>query len=82
MELNTPRIIVFVVLIVAFGLLVTERLRIDLVACFIILALALSHVLSSEQAFFGLGSEPPIVVAAIFIKTAAVAIMAPVGWPA
>ena len=71
MELTTPQIYVFVILIIAFGLLVTERLRIDLIACLIILALAGTGVLTSEQAFSGFGSEPAIVVAAIFIKTAA-----------
>lgn len=71
MELTTPQIYVFIILVVAFGLLVTERLRIDLIACLIILALAGTGVLTSEQAFSGFGSEPAIVVAAIFIKTAA-----------
>jgi di/tricarboxylate transporter len=71
LELTTPQIYVFIILIVAFGLLVTERLRIDLIACLIILGLAGTGVLTSEQAFSGFGSEPAIVVAAIFIKTAA-----------
>src|SRR5688500_5055298 len=71
LELTTPQIFVFITLIVALGRLVTERLRIDVIACLITLALALTPVLTPEQAFAGFGSEPAIVIASIFIKTAA-----------
>jgi di/tricarboxylate transporter len=57
----------FGILIVAFGLLITERLRNDLVAVLIILALAISGLLSAEEALSGFGSEPAIVVASIFV---------------
>jgi di/tricarboxylate transporter len=61
----------FAILIVAFGLLVTERLRNDLVALLIIIALTVSGLLSSTDALAGFGSEPAIVVAAIFVMSAA-----------
>jgi di/tricarboxylate transporter len=61
----------FVILLVAFGLLITERLRNDVVALLIILALASTHLLSDKDALAGFGSEPAIVVAAIFVMTAA-----------
>jgi len=60
-----------VILIVAFALLITERLRNDLVAVLIVLALAISGLLEPGEALSGFGSEPAIVVAAIFVLSAA-----------
>ena len=56
-----------VILVVAFGLLLTEKLRNDLVGVLIILSLAISGILTPEEAFSGFGSEPAIIVAAIFV---------------
>jgi di/tricarboxylate transporter len=61
----------FVILIVAFGLLLTEKLRNDLVAILIMLALVLAGVLESGEALSGFGSEPAVVVAAIFVLSGA-----------
>ena len=60
-----------VILIVAFALLITERLRNDLVAVLIVLALAITGLLEPGEALSGFGSEPAIVVAAIFVLSAA-----------
>src|SRR5438477_10855742 len=62
--------IFFAILIVAFGLLITERLRNDVVAILIVIALSSTHLLSDKEALAGFGSEPAIVVAAIFVLTA------------
>ena len=59
------------ILVVAFGLLVTERLRNDVVAVLIIIALFVTHTLDARAALAGFSSEPAIVVAAIFVMTAA-----------
>lgn len=61
----------FVILLVAFGLLLTEKLRNDVVAILIILALAITGVLTPDEALSGFGSEPAIVVAAIFVLSGA-----------
>jgi di/tricarboxylate transporter len=61
----------FVILLAAFGLLITERIRNDLVALLIILALALTGILKPVEALAGFGSEPAIVVASIFVMSAA-----------
>jgi di/tricarboxylate transporter len=61
----------FVILAVAFGLLTTERIRSDIVAVLIILALAVSGLLKPAEALAGFGSEPAIVVAAIFVLSGA-----------
>ena len=59
------------ILAAAFGLLMTERLRKDLVAVLIILALYVTGILSAREALSGLSSEPAIVIAAIFVLAAA-----------
>lgn len=56
---------------VAIVLLVSEKLRPDLVALLIIVALAGSHLLKSSEAFSGLSSEPAIVIAGMFVLSAA-----------
>ena len=61
----------FVILLVAFALLITEKLRNDLVAVLIVLALAGTGLLSPADALAGFSSEPALVVAAIFVMSAA-----------
>jgi di/tricarboxylate transporter len=60
-----------VILVAAFGLLVTERIRSDIVALLIVLALYLTRILSPSEALSGFSSEPAIVVAAIFVLSEA-----------
>ena len=57
----------FAILLVAFVLLLTERIRNDVVAILIVLALAASGVLSPREAVAGFSSEPALVVAGIFV---------------
>lgn len=52
-------------------LLLTERIRIDVTGILIIVALAVTGLLSPEEALSGFGSEPAIVVAAIFVMSGA-----------
>src|SRR5687768_642723 len=66
-ELSADQAIVFAILIVAFGLLITERLRNDIVAILIVVALSATGVLEPKEAVSGFSSEPAIVVAAIFV---------------
>lgn len=64
---------------IAFGLIlagglylfVTEKLRVDVTAMVILLALVLSGVLDSQQALSGFASEPAIIVAAVFVISGA-----------
>ncbi|MBV8714048.1 MAG: SLC13 family permease [Chloroflexi bacterium] len=58
------------ILAVAIGLLVTERLRPDLVALLIVLALAYTRILSTSDALSGLNSEPAVVIACMFVLSA------------
>ena len=61
----------FVILTGAFALLLSEKLRNDLVAVLIVLALAGTGLLSPADAVAGFASEPALVVAAIFAMGAA-----------
>ncbi len=70
-DLTAQQISFFVILAVAFGLLITERIRNDIVALLIVLALAITQVLKPEEALSGFGSEPAIVVASIFVMSGA-----------
>ncbi len=70
-QFTFQQIAFFVVLASAFGLLLTEWIRPDLVAVLIILALAILKIIKPVEALAGFGSEPAIVVASIFVLSAA-----------
>src|SRR4051812_42563062 len=56
-------------LVLAGGLylFISEKLRVDVTAMLILLALVLTGVLDSKQALSGFSSEPAIIVAAVFV---------------
>jgi di/tricarboxylate transporter len=68
--ISPEQAIFLAILLVAIGLLVTERLRPDIVAVLIIMALAYSRVLSTRDALSGLNSEPAVVIACMFVLSA------------
>ena len=70
-DLTLQQLTFFSILIVAFALLVTEWLRNDLVALLIVIALSVTGILGVRDALSGFASEPAIVVAAIFVLSAA-----------
>ena len=69
--LSPQQVSFLIILVVACLLLLTERIRSDLVAVLIVLALAITHVLSPREALSGFSSEPAIVVVSIFVMSAA-----------
>ncbi|MBS0215083.1 MAG: SLC13/DASS family transporter [Proteobacteria bacterium] len=62
-------------LILAGGLylFVSERLRVDVTAMLILLALVLTRVIGPKQALSGFSSEPAIIIAAVFVISAGLA---------
>ncbi len=68
--LSFNQIAFFGILAAVFVLLVSERLRPDIIAVMGLLALAASHILSTEEALSGFSSEPAIVIASIFVLSA------------
>jgi di/tricarboxylate transporter len=71
LSLTMPQLFISLILVGAFALLLTERIRIDLTALLIILALTISGVLTPEESLSGFSSEPAIVIAAIFVMSEA-----------
>ena len=65
--LTGPQLAFFAILVGAFALHLTERLRNDVVAVLIVHALAGTRLLTPEEALAGFSSEPAIVVVAIFV---------------
>jgi di/tricarboxylate transporter len=71
MDVNWVQVFLLIILTGAFVLLLTERIRIDLTAVLIIIALAITGVLTPEEALSGFSSEPAIVAAAVFVLSGA-----------
>jgi di/tricarboxylate transporter len=69
--LSDQQTLFFLILIVAFALLITEKLRNDVVAVLIVIALYAVGAADEKMALSGFASEPAIVVAAIFVLGAA-----------
>jgi hypothetical protein len=61
-----PHLAFVVILAGGLYLFITEKLRVDVTAMLIVLALVLTGVLDSKQALSGFASEPAIIVAAVF----------------
>jgi len=61
------------ILVGGLYLFISEKLRVDVTAMLILLALVLSGVLDSKQALSGFASEPAIIVAAVFVISGALA---------
>lgn len=66
-NIDLQQIYLLIILIGAFILLITNKIRIDLTAILIIVALSLTRILEPAEALSGFSSEPAIVIAAIFV---------------
>ena len=62
-----PQIIFLLILAAGLYLFVSERLRIDVTAMVLLLAMVVTGVLDPSQALSGFASEPAIIVAAVFV---------------
>lgn len=62
-----PLLLTFVILFVSIALLLSERLRTDLVALLTLIALGLTGVLSPQEAFSGFSRSAVVTILAIFI---------------
>ena len=71
MTVALPQFLLILILLVAFFLLITEKIRVDLTAVLIIIALAVTGILEPEEALSGFSSEPALIVAAIFVLSGA-----------
>jgi di/tricarboxylate transporter len=69
--LSPQQILFLLILISAVVLFMTEWIRTDIVAVMVVIALYVSRVLDAKDALSGFSSEPAIVVAGIFVLSAA-----------
>ena len=69
--LNPQQVFFLLILTAAIVLFITEWIRADLVAVMIVVSLYVTRVLDPRDALSGFSSEPAIVVAAIFVLSAA-----------
>lgn len=69
--LNPQQLFFLLILTAAIVLFITEWIRADLVAVMVVVALYVTRVLDPRDALSGFSSEPAIVVAAIFVLSAA-----------
>ena len=65
--METQQILFLLILAGGLYLFVSEKLRVDVTAMLILLALVLTRVLDPKQALSGFASEPAIIVAAVFV---------------
>ncbi len=65
--LNDPRVMTFVILAVALALFLSDRLRPDLVALLVVVALGVTGVLEPREAFSGFSRSAVITLLGIFI---------------
>ncbi|HEX6187814.1 MAG TPA: SLC13 family permease [Pyrinomonadaceae bacterium] len=69
--LNPQQVFFLLILTAAIVLFITEWIRSDLVAVMVVVALYVTRVLDPRDALSGFSSEPAIVIAAIFVLSAA-----------
>jgi di/tricarboxylate transporter len=69
--LNAHQIAFIAILVIALVLFITEWIRPDVAAVLVVIALYLSRILKPEEALSGFSSEPAIVIAGIFVVSAA-----------
>lgn len=72
--MTEPLLVTLMILVVAVALLLTDRLRADLVALLVVGALGLTGVLTPREAFSGLASSAVITIVSIFVLAEALRI--------
>src|SRR5262245_57560391 len=71
--MSLEQIVFLAILAGTLLLFISERIRIDVAAMLTLLALALTGILTPEEALAGFSSEPAIIVASVFVISAAAA---------
>lgn len=80
MTLTLDNILVLLILVSAVILFITEKLRVDVVAMLVLLALVATGLVTLEQAFSGFASPAVVTVWAVFIISAALSISGVADW--
>jgi di/tricarboxylate transporter len=78
--LNTQEWIVIGVIVATFGLVISNRLRVDVVALLVLLTLGLTQVLTPVEAISGFSSPVVVTIMSLFIVTRALEETGVAGW--
>ncbi|MGH8249223.1 MAG: SLC13 family permease [Steroidobacteraceae bacterium] len=69
--MESQQIVFLLIVFITLALFISERVRIDVAAMVTLLALAATGILTPAQALSGFASEPAIIVASVFVISAA-----------
>ena len=69
--MDSQQIVFLLIVAITLMLFISERVRIDVAAMLTLLALAITGILTPSQALSGFASEPAIIVASVFVISAA-----------
>ncbi|MEO7385312.1 MAG: SLC13 family permease [Gammaproteobacteria bacterium] len=71
--METQQVVFLLILGAGLVLFITERFRVDVTAMLVLVALALTGILTAGEALSGFSSEPAIIVAAVFVMSGGLA---------
>ena len=77
---NSAQIVLLAITLAALGLIISNRLRADLVALFALLTLGITRILPPEQALAGFSNSAVITIVGLFVITAALERAGVVQW--
>ncbi|NTU83717.1 MAG: SLC13 family permease [Chloroflexales bacterium] len=80
--LTIPELLLLTITVVGLALIVSNRLRADLTALLVLIALGVSQVLTPQQAFSGFSNSAVITIVGLFVITAALEQTGVVQWVA
>ena len=78
--LDTNLILVLAIIVIAMGLFISGKLRVDLIALCVLVALLVLGLVSTDQALYGFTNPATATIAAVFIVSAGLARTGLVGW--
>ena len=71
--LDTNLILVLAIIVIAMGLFISGKLRVDLIALCVLVALLVLGLVSTDQALYGFTNPATATIAAVFIVSAGLA---------
>ncbi|ABY33847.1 MAG TPA: SLC13 family permease [Chloroflexus aurantiacus] len=78
--LSTPELVLFIITLIGLGLIVSNRLRADLAALLVLIALGVTRVLTPQEALSGFSNSAVVTIVGLFVITAALEQTGVVAW--
>lgn len=80
LPLSIPELLLLVITVVGLGLIVSNRLRADLAALLVLVALGVTRVLTPQEALGGFSNSAVVTIVGLFVITEALEQTGVVGW--